>query len=180
LDRPNVGWVPNMGDPRLNSVHLEPVRRQDYRRARDLLLQARGGQTLCAERQLDDPELHSPTLIHKNNPLPTDLHYYLVDRDFLYPLKVGVNTLGRSSDNDVVVEDAFVSRRHCAILVHLAGGCELHDTASKNGTYVNGRRSSGPVALQSGDEIRISGQQFVFLARSGAPEAPGGHVTLSA
>ncbi len=168
-----------MGDPRLNSVHLEPLRRQDFRRARDLLLQARGGQTICAERQVEDSPFHSPTLIHKNGPPPADLNYYLVDRDFLYPLKVGVNTLGRSSDNDVVVEDAYVSRRHCAILVHLGGSCELHDTASKNGTYVNGRRSAGPVALKSGDEIRVSGQQFVFLARSGSPDAPGGHLTLS-
>jgi pSer/pThr/pTyr-binding forkhead associated (FHA) protein len=168
-----------MGDPRLNSLHLEPGRRQDYRRARELLLQARGCQTLCAERQGDDPQDHSPTLIRNDVPPPADLNYYLVDRDFLYPLKVGVNTLGRSSDNDVVVEDAFISRRHCAILVHHAGGCELHDTASKNGTFVNGNRVSGPVALKSGDEIRVSGQQFTFLSRSGNPEVPGGHITLS-
>jgi hypothetical protein len=169
-----------MGDPRLNSVHLEPTRRQDYRRARELLLHARGCHTLCAEQQAEDPQLHSPTLIPRNDPPPAALQYYLVDREFLYPLKVGVNTLGRSSDNDVVVEDAFVSRRHCAILVHAAGCCELHDTASKNGTYVNGRRPSGPVVLKSGDEIRLSGQQFIFLVRSEAPQAPGGPVTLSA
>ncbi len=169
-----------MGDPRLNSLHLEPVRRQEYRRARDVLLQARGCQTLCAERQGDDPQAHSPTLIRNDIAPPADFDYYLIDREFLYPLKVGVNTLGRSSDNDVVVEDAFISRRHCAILVHLKGGCELHDTASKNGTYVNGARVTGPVALKSGDEIRVSGQQFTFLARTGAPEVPGQHITLSA
>jgi pSer/pThr/pTyr-binding forkhead associated (FHA) protein len=80
-------------------------------------------------------------------------------------LKIGVNTVGRSSENDVVVRDAYISRRHCAILVHLHNGCELHDTASKNGTYLNGKRLDGPHRLQSGDEIRICERQFVFMTK---------------
>ena len=38
------------------------------------------------------------------------------------PLKVGLNTLGRSSDNDVIIAEEFVSRRHCTILIHLHDG----------------------------------------------------------
>jgi hypothetical protein len=169
-----------MGDPRLNSLHLEPVRREDYRRAREQMLNSRGCQTLYAERQeVSDKQERSPTLVCKDGSLPAGATYYLVDREFQYPLKVGVNTLGRSSDNDVIVEDAFVSRRHCAILVHATKGCELHDTASKNGTLLNGNRIMGPVTLKSGDEIRISNQKYVFLTRSGAPEADQPHITLS-
>jgi hypothetical protein len=172
---------PPMGDPRLNSLHLDTSRREDYRRARERLLAARGCQTLCAERQeISDPQERSPTVILKEGAVPSGATYFLVDRDFLYPLKVGVNTLGRSSDNDVVVEDAFVSRRHCAILVHQSGGCEVHDTASKNGTLLNGQRISGPTPLQSGDEIRISNQRYTFLTRPSHCEAPNPHVTLSA
>ena len=96
------------------------------------------------------------------------VNYWLVDKEFIYPLKVGVNTLGRSADNDVVVEDFHVSRRHCAILVHAGRACELHDTASKNGTYLNGTRLAGPTSLKSGDEIRICDRQFVFLAKPGS------------
>ena len=39
-------------------------------------------------------------------------------KEYIYPLKVGINTVGRSPDNDVVVQDCYISRRHCAILVH--------------------------------------------------------------
>jgi hypothetical protein len=175
-----MGESAPMGDPRLNSLHLEPVRRENYRRARDVLLGARGCQTLYAERQESgDPEARSPTLIVKENAPAAAATYWLADREFIYPLKVGVNTLGRSSDNDVVVEDAFVSRRHCAILVHATQVCELHDTASKNGTFVNGTRISGPVTLKCGDQIRLSNQNYTFMSRSGSPEPAGPHATLS-
>jgi hypothetical protein len=169
-----------MVDPRLNSLHLDPVRRQDYRRARDLLLQSRGHQTLYAERQGDaEPDASSTFIRNLAAAAPPDLKYWLVDKDFIYPLKAGVNTLGRSGDNDVVVEDAYVSRRHCAILVHLNRACELHDTASKNGTYVNGAKLAGPTPLKSGDEIRVCDRQFVFLAKADAPDGPAATHTLA-
>lgn len=160
-----------MADPRLNSLHLEPPRRQDYRRAREALLRARGSQTICAERE-DSSQVFSHTIIHNRDAAgATDLVCWLVDREFIYPLKVGVNTLGRSSENDVVVEDAYVSRRQCAILVHLNQTYELHDTASKNGTFLNGAKLTGPTPLKAGDEIRISNQQFIFLTRSDDADA---------
>jgi hypothetical protein len=169
-----------MVDPRLNSLHLEPVRRQDYRRARDKLLHSRGDHTLYAERQGGLDADVSSTFIRKQAAgAPAELNYWLVDKEFIYPLKVGVNTLGRSGDNDVVVEDAFVSRRHCAILVHLNRSCELHDTASKNGTFVNGSKLAGPTPLKSGDEIRVCDRQFVFLTRSDSPAGPPATHTLA-
>ena len=137
-----------MADPRLNSLHLEPVRRQEYRHARDVLLRARGDQTIYATRDSDSQNF-GHTAIHQ----------------------VGVNTVGRSSDNDVVLDDPYASRRHCAILVHSDKTCELHDTASKNGTCVNGARLAGPIVLKAGDEIRISHLQFVFLTRDAGPDA---------
>ena len=91
------------------------------------------------------------TIIHEGNrPTKRELTCWLSDDEFIYPLHVGVNTLGRSSDNDVVLEDAFCSRRHCAILVHSTDSAELHDTASKNGTIVNGRRITGPTTSNAG------------------------------
>jgi hypothetical protein len=155
-----------MSDPRLNSLHLEPARRQDFRRARHQLLQSCGSQTLCVDGvRAQGRGTDSPTLISRDAPPPETLTCWLVDREFLYPLKVGVNTLGRCRDSDVVVEDDFVSCRHCAVVVHQTGACELHDTASRNGTYVNGTRVAGPVLLQSGDEVRVCNRQFTFLAR---------------
>jgi hypothetical protein len=161
-----------MGDPRLNSLHLDPSRRQDYRRARDALLQARGNETICAEHGRDDASDVNNTIIRNADAsLPASLDCWLVDREYVYPLKIGVNTMGRSADNDVVVEDLYVSRRHCAILMHHDNTCMLHDTASKNGTYLNGTRINGATPLHPGDEIRICNRQFVFLTRQGPPEA---------
>jgi len=161
-----------MSDARLDSLHLPMPRRQDFRRAREGLLQARGDHTLLAERRgardLDGPH---DTIMHEPPPAEAmnDLDFWLMDRDrCLYPLKVGLNTLGRSPDNDVILKDPFTSRRHCAILVHLRDGCELHDIASKNGTFINGERLARPVRLRPGDEIRLCDQRFVFCARDAA------------
>ena len=169
-----------MTDPRLNSVHLEAPRRDDYRRAREALLQARGYNTLYAEREIDESDSSpSNTLIQKaNQPSPASHPCWLADDQYIYPLKVGLNTVGRSSDNDVVVSDCFISRRHCAILVHSGRGFELHDTASKNGVYLNGARLAHPTALKSGDTIRICDRQFTFVTPGERRRAPDG-VTAS-
>jgi hypothetical protein len=160
-----------MSDSRLNSIHLEAPRRQEYRRARQALLSARGSQTLCFGRDNEDAHMQH-TIIHKGDEAAKrELTCWLSDGEFLYPLQVGVNTLGRSSDNDVVLDDACASRRHCAILVHSTDSAELHDTASKNGTYLNGKRVANPTTLKCGDEVRISDHSFIFLTRFGEPDA---------
>jgi hypothetical protein len=168
-----------MADPRLNSLHLEAPRRQEYRRAREILLNARGSQTICAERPEDSRVFNHTVIQNVKGASENELECWLADQEFIYPLKVGVNTLGRSNENDVVVEDPYASRRHCALLVHVNESCELHDTASKNGTYLNGKRLAGPTSLKSGDEIRISNQEFVFLTRSGEPHGAFPPATLS-
>ena len=48
------------------------------------------------------------------------------------------------------------------ILMHTRRGCELHDTASKNGTFLNGAKVDRPTVL-SRRRIRICDFQFVFL-----------------
>lgn len=160
-----------MSDPRLNSLHLDPNRRQDFRRAREALLQSRGTETVYAERKRSDESEAGTTCIqNKGGTAPSHLEFWLLDREFIYPLKVGLNTMGRSADNDVVVEDLYISRRHCAILVHHDKSCTLHDVASKNGTFLNGTKIGGPTTLKCGDEIRICNRQFVFLNRADALE----------
>jgi hypothetical protein len=179
-DRTVAPSGPVMADPRLNSVHLEPPRRADYRRAREELLRARGTNTLAVESDPDDAlGGHPHTLIQNPDKAPAGLNFWLVDKDYIYPLKVGINTVGRSPDNDVVVQDCYISRRHCAILVHAGTDCELHDTASKNGTFVNGQRIGGPTRLRSGDEIRICDQRLVFVTRSHPPDRQAPTHTLA-
>ena len=163
-----------MTDPRLNSIHLELPRRQDFRAARDVLLGSRGNQTLCAEARGGaagpNPNL---TAIDKDGAEEAlTAKFVLMDRDYVYPLKVGLNTIGRMPDNDVVLDDAYVSRRHCAVLVHAGDRCELHDVASKNGTYLNGQKICGPTRLKSGDEIRMCNKNLVFVSRVADPDVP--------
>jgi hypothetical protein len=168
-----------MTDPRLNSIHLELPRRQDFRAARDALLNARGEHTLCAEGAGGFlPGTGNLTAVEKPGPGGTtgpavDARFVLMDRDYVYPLKTGLNTIGRMPDNDVVLEDAYVSRRHCAVLVHAADTCELHDVASKNGTFLNGRKINGPTRLKTGDEIRMCNKHLVFVSRVAEPSSPG-------
>src|SRR5262245_53573999 len=134
IETPPFEFRHHMTDPRLNSVHLELPRRQNFRSARDVLLNARGDHTLCVENHAA-AELSAVNLtaIQKlDNSTSIAAKFVLVDRDYVYPLKTGLNTVGRMPDNDVIVEDAYVSRRHCAVLIHANDHCELHDVASKN------------------------------------------------
>jgi hypothetical protein len=173
-----------MTDPRLNSIHLELPRRQEFRAARELLLHARGNNTLCAENQsgFGGPSAANLTAIEKLGPCSpaTPARFVLMDRDYAYPLKVGLNTIGRMPDNDIVLEDAYVSRRHCAILVHVGDFCELHDVASKNGTLLNGHKIEGPTRLKSGDEIRMCNRNLVFMCRGGEVNSPSSQHTRTA
>lgn len=71
-------------------------------------------------------------------------------------------TLGREPDNDIVIADHLVSRRHAAI-VPVADGHVVRDLGSTNGTWVNGRRiGEQPVHLQPGDYLAL-GQRGVML-----------------
>ncbi|MDF3291732.1 ATP-binding cassette domain-containing protein [Streptomyces silvisoli] len=47
--------------------------------------------------------------------------------------------IGRAPDNDVVVRDLMASRYHAELHTTEAGGFEVVDLGSSNGTYVNGR-----------------------------------------
>jgi hypothetical protein len=157
-----------MNDSRLNSVHLDFPRREDFRRARDILLGNRGVHTIAVEKQhLSSPEAGSHTMVQEaEGKAPASSDHWLMDQGAVYPLKTGVNTIGRLPDNDVVIQGPYVSRRHCAILVHAGARCELYDIASKNGTYVNGTKLSGPTFLHSGDEIQMCDRRFVFMSRT--------------
>ncbi len=65
-----------------------------------------------------------------------------------------VITIGRSSGNDIVVDDFKVSRVHLQ-LVFNDGICSIVDLNSSNGTFVNGQKINGEVQLQPNDVIRI-------------------------
>jgi pSer/pThr/pTyr-binding forkhead associated (FHA) protein len=171
-----------MADARLNSGHFDELpRRFQYRQARQGLMSARGVLTLTAEHF--GPWINDTGDWPSNQPLELDeilpgVKYYLFDYQgrCSFPIKTGFNTLGRLPSNNIVLEDISISRRHCVVLAHARGGCEVHDTASMNGTFVNGQRVRNPVALVSGDWVQVSKRLLRFVdaeAESSAdPEQP--------
>ena len=75
------------------------------------------------------------------------------------PLGVDPVAIGRDGENDLVLDDRRVSRRHAEIRLRL-GRYTLYDLQSTNGTYVNGRRVA-EIVLSDGDRVQIGGSELV-------------------
>ncbi len=86
------------------------------------------------------------------------------------PLDKPVISLGRSLDNDIVIEDKRVSRQHAQIRLTQGAFC-LYDLASANGTMVNGQVVD-QVVLRNGDVISLGGVECRF--QTGQREARRG------
>ena len=65
-------------------------------------------------------------------------------------------TIGKLSDNYIVVDNAMVSRHHAKIVMDNSGLMEIVDLQSTNGTYVNGRKVKGPQSVKPGDRIVVA------------------------
>lgn len=78
-----------------------------------------------------------------------------------YTIKPGRNTLGRETDNDILIHDDAASRYHAEIFYdEQRDTIEIRDLHSTNGTFVNGKRIQQQT-LQHEDQIRIG---FCLLA----------------
>lgn len=78
-----------------------------------------------------------------------------------YPLDKEQVTLGRNSDNDIVISEGVVSGRH-ATLTRSEQGVAITDLGSTNGTYVNGRRASKQ-GLYHNDVITLGNHQLRYV-----------------
>jgi LysM repeat protein len=100
-----------------------------------------------------------PSLVMRQGPQP--------NRPF--PLSKDVITIGRSPDSDIFIDDAEVSRHH-ARLTRQGNNWLLEDLGSRNGTFVNGQRISGPVVLTPG--ARVDFGPDVFFSVEGMMPPP--------
>jgi len=82
-------------------------------------------------------------------------------------IPVGDFVIGRSSNCDLAIDDAVVSRRHAVLHVDPIG-MSLEDLGSSNGVHVNGRRVEGSQKLGHLDRISIGSHEIVILQISGA------------
>jgi hypothetical protein len=92
----------------------------------------------------------------------------------VYALRSSVHivSVGRSRDNDVVIPDRSVSRRHAFLKRESGDSFSVHDAGSSNGTGVNGKtvltKSAGPpTPLTPGCTLRLGSLEFTFVHGEG-------------
>lgn len=78
----------------------------------------------------------------------------------VYPLSKSTYSIGRTADNDIVLDDSSISRVH-ARLIKVGNGWALEDLGSTNGTSVNGTDIT-QMALQNGDRVRMGRIKLVL------------------
>ncbi|MEO5349283.1 MAG: FHA domain-containing protein [Magnetococcus sp. YQC-3] len=76
-------------------------------------------------------------------------------------LQKETTTIGRTSTNDIPVENLAISRHHAEI-TRDGGRYRLRDLQSSNGTFVNGARVTEKI-LQDGDAILIGKHTLLFI-----------------
>jgi SARP family transcriptional regulator, regulator of embCAB operon len=86
-----------------------------------------------------------------------------------HPIKGMATTIGRLPDNDIVLNDGKVSRRH-AVIVNTGISFVIYDAGSANGVEMHGRLITNSAPLSDGDEIRIGTTDFVFEMRESSGE----------
>jgi FHA domain len=72
----------------------------------------------------------------------------------IFELSNSSQTIGRSANNGIVINDAEISRRHSQVMPQ-GDGYLVEDMGSTNGTFVNGIRLNQPMALKHGDTVEL-------------------------
>jgi SARP family transcriptional regulator, regulator of embCAB operon len=78
-----------------------------------------------------------------------------------YPLRAVAIRIGRLADNDIVLNDADVSRHH-AVIIDTGTSFVITDLRSANGVEVQRQRIRTSANLADGDHIRIGDHEFTF------------------
>jgi len=107
--------------------------------------------------------------LHRNQPR---LSYSDQEGEHALLLESDSTGIGRSPDQDLVLPEPFVSRRH-ALIIRQDGHFELIDQKSSHGTYVNGARVERAI-LQPGDTVQfgsLTSAKFRFQIETGTGSA---------
>ncbi|MET9570163.1 FHA domain-containing protein [Streptomyces virginiae] len=86
--------------------------------------------------------------------------------------------IGRATDNDLVIDELDVSRRHAELRALADGSYEIADLGSHNGTYLNGAPVTGAVPLAEGDIVGIGHVAFCLVGDRLQEYEDTGEVTL--
>ncbi len=90
--------------------------------------------------------------------------YLLIDSQRVVHLHKSITNIGRHRDNDVILDDPYVSRHHLQIRQR---GAEfiVFDVREQSGTLINGVLVKEH-RLQSGDVIQVGKTVMVFMVES--------------
>jgi phosphoserine phosphatase RsbU/P len=113
------------------------------------------------------PNLQSPTLNYAD---ADGEHSCVLDRES--------TSIGRSADQDLVLHDPRVSRKH-AVIVREGDVYAIVDQGSTHGSYVNGERINR-ADLKDGDALHMGslvGTKLCFQSTSGSKESTD-HLTI--
>jgi hypothetical protein len=81
-------------------------------------------------------------------------------------------SIGRSPENDIIVKDDMVSRRHAVIECATEGELRVRDLKSFNGTYLNERRVRDET-VQLWDAVRVGRTKLFLVERDETPSEGG-------
>src|SRR5262245_4316660 len=104
-----------MSDPRLNGSHLSVARYDQYYAAVDDMLDDRGPLTAAADPLARRPA--GPRRVVPRLRCPPGGTYALISLEtgHRHQLRTGINAIGRFTENDLVLKQNCISRRHCVI-----------------------------------------------------------------
>lgn len=96
---------------------------------------------------------------------------FLDDTRKEYSLNKDKTTIGRRSDNDIVLEDPqmYISREHASIILR-AGQYYVVDHDSDNGTFIRGKRvpANREIPLGAGETIEIEERKLTLRLKTGS------------
>lgn len=76
-----------------------------------------------------------------------------------------ITTLGRELTSSIPIESGYISTAHARILFDAQDSALwVEDMGSRNGTYVDGRKISGRVAVSPGSTLQVGDARFKFTA----------------
>lgn len=103
---------------------------------------------------------------------------YLVINGRTFPLKSGMNFIGRDQFCDVFVPDPHISRKHASIDLVSDGSMTLIDLGSTNGILLGEERVPSAI-LKPGDSFIIGQTHFQVQRDPVGEEIPSGNQALN-
>ena len=83
--------------------------------------------------------------------------------------------VGRSRDNEIIIDDTSVSRNH-AVLIISGNSFSIRDNNSTNGTFVNGSKIYGNFPLQHNDILKVGNVIVPWRNYINAPQNTNQHI----